>query len=210
MTAVRFCDILKHMKAATILAALLALAVSPAGAADQEFDLGFARPGMMQNQFRAAAWPAGVKVFCSNDQDRPHHWDQDHFDLPKGISRLGASRCGLFTLDGAEWRLYRLDVAGWSTDVWGMFFPDGSGTPRLVQLLLKQPKDAFAPLAAHFAAHFGEPQERSSHLARWGNASNDATIIEDGDGKLRAYVIDNRLQAAMNTRMSHHTNRPMN
>lgn len=189
------------MKVAYIAVALV-LAATSAFAADKEFDLGFARPGMMQGQFRFAAWPAGVKVFCSDDKDRPEELDKSAFLLPKGIARAGATRCGLFLKDDAGWRQYRLEVAGWSTEVWGMFFPDGAGQPRLVQLFLKQPRDAFETLSAHFASRFGTPLESKARLARWSNPTNDAAIIEDGGTNLHAYVIDNRLQATMNTRMS--------
>lgn len=201
MTGAHFRDILMCMKVAA-LAALVAVSPLAAFAADKEFDLGFARPGMMQGQFRFGAWPAGVKVFCSDDKDRPEELDKAAFALPKGIARMGATRCGLFAKDEAGWRQHRLEVAGWSTEVWGMFFPDGSGTPRLVQLFLTQPKEAFDGLAAHFAARFGAPLEKKPRLARWSNPGNDAAIIEDGGKALHAYVIDNRLQAAMNTRMS--------
>lgn len=190
------------MKVATLLAVLLALAAPSAFAADKEFDLGFARPGMMQGQFRFAAWPAGVKVFCSDDKDRPEELDKAAFILPKGIARLGASRCGLFTQDEKGWRQYRLEVAGWSTEIWGMFFPDGAGTPRLVQLFLKQPKDSFETLRSYFADRFGPPMEQHARLARWSNPTNDAAIIEDGGKSLHAYVIDNKLQAVLNGRMS--------
>lgn len=189
------------MKVAAIAAALL-LAATSAFAADKEFDLGFARPGMMQGQFRFAAWPAGVKVFCSDDKDRPEELDKAAFVLPKGIVKLGASRCGLFTKDDGGWRQYRLEVAGWSTEIWGMFFPDGAGSPRLVQLFIKQPKESFGTLSAHFASRFGPPLESNARLARWSNPTNDAAIIEDGGASLHAYVIDNKLQATMNGRMS--------
>ncbi|MBC7906256.1 MAG: hypothetical protein H7Y60_05850 [Rhodospirillaceae bacterium] len=194
------------MKVAAALTALL-LAATPAFAADKEFDLGFARPGMMQGQFRFGAWPAGVKVFCSDDKDRPEELDKAAFLLPKGIARLGASRCGLFAKDDAGWRQYRLEVAGWSTEVWGMFFPDGAGQPRLVQLFLKQPKESFETLSTHFAGRFGPPKESKARLARWSNSTNDAAIIEDGGTNLHAYVIDNRLQESMNVRMSQHPTR---
>lgn len=189
------------MKVAALAVALLVAATS-AFAADKEFDLGFARPGMMQGQFRFAAWPAGVKVFCSDDKDRPEELDKSAFLLPKGIARLGATRCGLFAKDDTTWRQYRLEVAGWSTEIWGMFFPDGSGQNRLVQLFIKQPKDSFETLSAHFTDRFGPPLERTRRLARWSNPTNDAAIIEDGGTNLHAYVIDNRLQQSMNTRMS--------
>lgn len=178
----------------------LLLLAAPAAAEDKEFDLGFARPGMMQGQFRFGAWPAGVKVICSDDKDRPEDLDKAGFALPKGIARMGASRCGLFAEDKAGWRPYRLEVAGWSTEVWGLFFPDG-GTPRLVQLYLAQPAEAFESLYRAWADRFGPPAEKRARLARWGNARNDATIIHDGGPDLHAYLVDNRLQASMNARM---------
>lgn len=188
------------MVRAVLFAALLLLAPAAGRAEDLEFDLGFARPGMMQGQFRFAAWPAGVKVFCSDDKDRPDELDKAGFTLPKGIARLGASRCGLFR-DAGGWKPHRLEVAGWSTEIWGLFAPDAAGTQRLVQLYLAQPKDAFDSLYAAWTERFGPPVEKRSRLARWSNARNDAAIIHDGGAELQAYVIDNKLQAALNARM---------
>lgn len=184
-----------------VLLCLLLVLAGPAWAEDKPFDLGFARPGMMQGQFRFGAWPAGVKVFCSDDKDRPEELDKAGFALPKGIARLGASRCGLFIEDGV-WRSYRPELAGWSTELWAMFFPDAAGTPRLVQLYLAQPKEAFEALATAWTTRFGPPGERRPRLVRWSNPRNDAAIIADGGPEVQAYLVDNRLQAAINARMA--------
>lgn len=200
MTDARRHAIIARMRALAIAAALVLLAPA-ALAEDREYDLGFARPGMMQGQFRYGAWPAGVKVFCSDDKDRPEELDKAGFALPKGIARMGASRCGLFAEDKDGWRPYRLETAGWSTELWGLFFPDGAGTPRLVQLYLTQPAEAFDSLYRAWTDKLGPPTEKRAKLARWSNARNDAAIIHDGGASLHAYLVDNRLQAAMNARM---------
>lgn len=199
MTAAPGRAILGGMKAvvATVLAVLLAV---PARAEEPRFDLGFARPGMSEEEFRAAAWPPGVTVVCSHEKDRPEELERNGFALPKGLARIGASRCGLFTEEGGNWRPHRLTLAGGPAEVWGLFIPEG-GTQRLVQICLTQWAGAFDTLADSWSERFGPPTDRRPKLARWSNARNDAVIIQDGTGNLQAYVIDNRLQAVMHGRV---------
>lgn len=182
----------------SVLLALLA----PAAWAG-EFDLGFARPGMTLDEFRAFAWPDGVSVRCTGEDDLPPESDTVRLTVPRPVARLGGQRCGLFTKDGANWQTYGVDIAGTPAEVWGKFFPDRDGTPRLVQLLLKQPPAAFAPLVEYFVERFGAPMLRKKGLARWEGEGAEASIIDDGGRTLLAYVIDTRLQAAMNARAGH-------
>jgi hypothetical protein len=205
MTGAAIRDMVINMKLA-IIASVFALLASPAWATD--LDLGFARPGMTADEFRAHTWPDGVTVRCSGEDDLPPESETVRLSVPRPVARLGGTRCGLFTRDGGGWRTYELDVAGNGAEVWGKFFPDRDGTLRLVQFLIKQPPQAFDTLADFFTDRFGSPQSRAAGLARWETDSAEATIIEDGGRTLLAFIIDTRLQAALNTRMSHQPRRP--
>lgn len=204
MTRARFRDILYPMKI-LCTAALLAL-IAPAAWA-VELDLGFARPGMTLDEFRASSWPEGMTVRCSGEADLPPESDTVRLSVPSPVARLGGTRCGLFRHDGAGWVTAPLSVAGADAEVWGKFFPDQSGTPRLVHLLLRQPPQAFDQLADYFTERFGPPETRQAKLARWQSATAEATIIEDGGKAMLAFLIDTRMQAMLNARMSHQPRR---
>lgn len=198
-------DILYRMKIA-FTAALLAALAPAAWAA--EMDLGFARPGMTLDQFRAGPWPEGVGVRCSGEADLPPESDTVRLSVPDPIARLGGTRCGLFRRDGAAWVTAPLSVAGADGEIWGKFFPDPAGTPRLVHLLIRQTPANFQALADAFTERFGAPELRDAHLARWQGEEAEATIIEDGATMMLAFVIDTRLQAILNARTSHQPRRP--
>lgn len=187
-------------------AALLAALAPAAWAADM--DLGFARPGMTLEQFRAGPWPEGIGVRCSGEADLPPESDTVRLSVPDPIARLGGTRCGLFRRDGAAWATAPLNVAGADGEIWGKFFPDPAGTPRLVHLLIRQTPANFAALADFFAARLGPPELREARLARWQNTEAEATIIEDGGKMMLAFIIDTRLQAFLNARTSHQPRRP--
>ena len=183
-----------------ILCALVLMVVAlPVRAEDIAFDLGFARPGMEQAQFRAHGWGVG-QVICSNDADHPHDVD---FAMPKGVARVGAVRCGLYALDGADhWQPTPVTVAGWPGEVRALFLPDGAGIARLVQLKLTLPAAAFDDVARAWDRLFGLPTLRRDQLVHWSNARNDATIVGDGGGgRVHAYVLDNDLHASTNRRL---------
>ncbi len=191
-----------------ILACLAALLAMPAQAgdpvADTGFDLAATHPGISLDEFRQTAWPDGARAICSSDSDRPDSIDPRQLLLPKGVAAMGAARCGLYQGQGDDWHLYRPQLAGQPTEIWGKFFPDRSGTPRMVQLVLKQPKQSIDALADYFDHAFGAPSLRHRHLARWNKNGADISVIEDGGDYLYAYLIDNALQSAMNARMSQH------
>lgn len=186
-------------------AALLLLCAPAAWAV--ELDLGFARPGMTLDEFRASAWPEGVSVRCSGEADLPPESDTVRLSVPDPVARLGGTRCGLFRREDANWVTAPLPVAGADAEVWGKFFPDHSGTPRLVHLLLRQPPQAFDQLADYFTERFGPPESRRAKLARWQTDDAEATIIEDGGKAMLAFIIDTKLQAMLNARMSHQPRR---
>jgi|AGTN01.3.fsa_nt_gi hypothetical protein len=192
------------MRFAFILAALVLCAAAPVRAADATLDLGFAHAGMTLDEFRDGGWPGGAAVLCSGDAGIPDDAPQVDFSVPKGVAQLGGLRCGVFSPARHGWRPHAIDLAGTPTEVWGLFFPDPGGTPRLLQLLLKQSSESFAALADYFTARFGPARVRGHGLAHWDTAEADAAIIEDGGKRLHAYLIDNRLQAALNARMSQH------
>lgn len=189
-----------------VTAALLTLLAPAAWASD--LDLGFAHPGMTLDAFRAAQWPTGITVRCSGEADLPPESDTVRLSVPNPIARLGGTRCGLFRHDETGWHTTPLPVAGTGAEIWGKFFPDRDGTPRLVQFIVKQPAEAFAALADFFTGRFGPPETRQPNLARWQTAEAEATIINDGGKTLLAFIIDTRLQAALNARMSQQPRRP--
>lgn len=188
------------MKVASLVL-LLAVVAPCAQAAD--LDLGFARPGMSVEEFRAAPWPQGITVRCSGEADLPPESDAVRLAVPGPVGRLGGTRCGLFRQQDGVWHPASLPLAGGDTELWGKFFPDRGGASRLVHLVLKQPATGFAALSAHLTEHFGEPDQRGPHLLRWQTAEAEATIIDDGSKNLLVFIIDTRLQAALNTRASH-------
>lgn len=188
------------------VAALFLTLLAPAGWAS-DLDLGFAHPGMTLEEFRAASWPAGSAVRCSGEADLPPESESVRLAVPDPVARLGGTRCGLFTRDDGGWRIAGLDVAGSEAEVWGKFFPDRAGTPRLVHLVIRQQPEAFAALAGHFTERFGPPEIHRAGLARWHTAEAEATIIDDGGKKMLAVIIDTRLQAMLNARTSHQPRR---
>lgn len=185
---------------------MLALAAPGAWAAD--LDLGFARPGMTLDQFRAGGWPQGVAVRCSGEADLPPESDNVRLSVPAPVARLGGTRCGLFDRDESGWRPTSLPFAGSTAEVWAKFFPDQAGTPRLLHLVMRLPPEAFDRVADHFTERFGPPASRQARLARWHTPEAEATVIEDGAKAMLAFIIDTRLQAALNHRVSHQPRQP--
>ncbi|HLO75717.1 MAG TPA: hypothetical protein VK196_04595 [Magnetospirillum sp.] len=163
---------------------------------------------MTIDDFRTAQWPQGVTARCTGEADLPPESETVRLSVPTPIARMGGIRCGLFTHDDAGWHTYGLPVAGFEAEIWGKFFPDRNGAARMVQLLIKQQPQAFDALADFFTDRFGAPELRQGRLARWQTAEAEAAIIEDGGKSLLAFVIDTRLQAALNARMSHQPRRP--
>lgn len=205
MTSRHFHDIVGAMKAACTVALLGLLA--PAAWAG-ELDLGFARPGMTQDEFRTGAWPEGVTVRCTGEADLPPESDTVRLSVPDPVARLGGSRCGLFRRGGDGWVAAPLPMAGADAEIWAKFFPDAAGTPRLLHLLVRQQAGNFAALADYFGDRFGPPELRQANLARWQTADAEAAVIADGSRLMLAFVIDTRLQAMLNQRISHQPRRP--
>lgn len=192
------------MKRAVLTLVATILATLPARADTGPLDLGFAHAGMSLPEFRQQQWPGDGIVLCSGDAEIPSEIRSMRFDVPDAIANLGGIRCGVFTFTAGGWRPDALRLADTPTQVWGLFFPDRDGTPRLLQLLLKQSPESFAALADYFTTRFGPAQLRQPGLARWDHDEALAAIIDDGGKKLHAYLIDNRLQATLNARMSQH------
>ncbi|MBR9972971.1 hypothetical protein [Magnetospirillum sulfuroxidans] len=185
----------------SLLCALVLLVTAlPLRAEERSFDLGFAHPGMEQSQFRAGQWADG-RVICSNDADYP---PEVEFTLPKGVARVGAVRCGLYSQDqAAHWHIMPAIMAGWPGEVWAMFIPDEAGALRLVQLKLVLPEAAFDDLAQSWGQLFGLPSFRRDQVVHWTNARNDAAIIGDSGGGayVHAYLLDNALHTSANRRL---------
>jgi hypothetical protein len=183
-----------------LVAALLLLSI-PAMAAEKDLDLGFARPGMMQGQFRYAAWPPGMSIYCSDDPDKPGTLGR-LLAMPNQMQGFGATRCALLSIDDKNvWSPAKRKIAGHPAQLTATFGPDAAGTRRLVQLFIEFPKDGFADMAKFLTARFGPAQEDGANLVRWRTTKQEAVLIhEDGDTGL-LMMMDLQLQAAMDARM---------
>lgn len=187
------------MKAA-LAGAVLALFAGPAWAAD--FDLGYARTGMMMGQFRFGAWPAGLSMRCSDDAGLPKEVAR-LIAMPRQIAALGGARCALMQVDEAgTFSPATRDIGGSPAQVSATFGPDAQGTKRLVQLFLQTPRDGFDGLVAHFTARLGPPANTSERLVRWASGGNEAVVMHEGGGTAMAIMVDMRMQNAMNALLS--------
>lgn len=182
--------------------ATLSLVAMPALAKD--YDLGYARIGMMMGQFRFAAWPAGLSVRCSDDLDRPKDVER-LLAMPRRMADLGAVRCALLQVDDAgKFSPATRKIGGFPVEVAATFAPDVGGTKRLVQLFLQGPRAGFDGLVAHFTARLGPPAETGDRFVRWAEPGKEAIVLhEDGDTAL-AMMIDWKMQEAMNAKMAAH------
>ena len=190
---------MRKLKLIIFLAALW-VAV-PALAAEGEFDLGFARPGMMMGQFRFGAWPPGTAIYCSDDPDRPQGVGMA-LTVPRKMAEIGAVRCALLTVDAkGVWSVARRRIAGHPVEMTAMFGPDAQGTKRLAQLFLTAPREGYAGLVRHFVSRFGPPTTESERLVHRRSPQAEALVMhEEGDTAL-AMLIDSRLQEALNEKL---------
>lgn len=181
------------------VAFLLALVCAPALAKD--YDLGYARTGMMLGQFRFAAWPAGLSVRCSDDPDRPKEVDR-LLAMPRQMADLGAVRCALMKVDDAgKFSPATRKIGGFPMEIAATFAPDAQGTKRLVQLFLQGPREGFDGLAAHFISRLGPPNEKGDRFVHWVDPGVEALVMhEEGDTTLGMFI-DQRMQEAMNAKM---------
>lgn len=186
------------MRFALALCAAL-LASLPAVAKD--FDLGYARTGMMMGQFRFAAWPAGLSVRCSDEPDRPKEVER-LLGMPRVMADMGAVRCALLKVDDAgKFSPATRKIGGSPAEVAATFAPDKQGTKRLVQLFLQTPRDGYDALVAHFTSRLGKPVETGDRFVRWAEPGVEALVMhEDGDTAL-GMMIDLKMQEAMNVAM---------
>ncbi|CAA7621230.1 hypothetical protein [Magnetospirillum sp. UT-4] len=182
-------------------ALLLLLCAQPAAAADKNYDLGFARPGMMQGQFRFAAWPAGMNVYCSDDPDRPGTLGR-LLALPGQMVSVGASRCALLSVDDkGVWSQAARKVAGHPARMTATFGPDRAGTSRLVQFFMEVPRAGYEDVGKFLVGRFGPPTEQGDSMLRWRNARQEAVLVHEGAESALLIMIDLALQEAMNSRM---------
>lgn len=189
-----------------ILAALL-LAALPAAAAEREFDLGWARPGMMQGQFRFGAWPPGMAIRCSDDPDLPKELDRLLF-MPKPMLDLGATRCALLAVDDkGNWKPAQRRIAGIPLEMSATFAPDLQGTRRLTQLFITGPREGYAGLVRHFVARFGPPLNETERLVHWQTDRAEALVMHEEGETILGMLIDSKLQDAMNQKLEQLTKR---
>jgi hypothetical protein len=184
----------------SLMAALL-LVSTPALAAEKDFDLGFARPGMMQGQFRFGAWPPGMAVYCSDDPDKPAALGK-LLAMPHQMANLGATRCALLAIDDkGVWSQAKRKIAGQPGQMAATFGPDAGGTKRLVQLFIEFPRAGFADLGKFLTSRFGAPQDQADTLIRWKTPKQEAVLVhEDGD-TATLMMFDLALQAQMDAKM---------
>lgn len=182
--------------------ALLAGLLTTLPAAAKDFDLGYARTGMMLGQFRFAAWPAGLSVRCSDDPDRPREVDR-LLAMPRQMADLGAVRCALLKQDDAgKFSPATRKIGGFPVEIAATFAPDQAGTKRLVQLFLQGPREGYDGLVAHFTSRLGKPVETGDRFVRWAEPGVEAMVMhEEGDTAL-AMLVDWKMQEAMNGKMS--------
>lgn len=179
-----------------IVGVLVALTVWPAAAKD--FDLGYARTGMMLGQFRFGAWPAGLSMRCSDDADLPKEVER-LIAMPQKIAAMGGARCALLQVDDAgKYSPATRKIGGAPAQLSATFGPDLQGTKRLVQVFLQTPRDGFAGLVDHFTARLGPPVETTERLVRWVNGSNEAVVMHEGGDTAMAIMADMRMQQMMN------------
>lgn len=189
------------------IAVLALLAAAPAAAAERAFDLGFARPGMMQGQFRFGAWPPGMAILCSDDPDLPKDLGRQ-FYMPKQMLDLGATRCALMAVDDkGVWKPAARKISGIPLEMAATFAPDLQGTRRLVQLFLTGPREAYAGLVRHFVSRFGPPLNESERLVHWQSERGEALVMHEEGDTVLAMLIDSKLQEAMNQRLEQATKR---
>lgn len=185
---------------APAVAVLAALAVAPAAQA-RDFDLGFARTGMMLGQLRFAAWPPGMTVFCSDDADRPREVDR-LLSLPRQLSDLGAVRCALLKVDDAgKYKPATRKIGGFPVEISATFGPDPQGTKRLVQLHLQGPREGYDGLVAHFTSRLGKPAETGERFVRWTDPAAEALVMHDEGDTAMGVLVDQRMQDAMNGKL---------
>lgn len=184
-----------------MVAVLLALVAVPAVAAEREFDLGWARPGMMQGQFRFGAWPPGMAIRCSDDPDLPKDLGQLLY-MPKPMMDLGATRCALMKVDDkGAWKPAQRKIAGIPLEMSATFAPDMQDTRRLVQLFMTGPREAYAGLVRHFVARFGPPTTENERLVHWQTARHEALVMHEEGETVLGMLVDTKLQEAMNQKL---------
>lgn len=182
------------------IAALAAVTLAPAAEA-RDFDLGFARTGMLLGQLRFAAWPPGLTVFCSDDQDRPREVDR-LLSLPRQMVDMGAVRCALLKVDEAgKYKAATRKIGGQPVEISATFGPDPAGAKRLVQLFLQAPREGYDGLVAHFTSRLGKPSETGERFVRWTDPTAEALVMHDEGDTAMGMLVDLRMQDAMNTKM---------
>jgi hypothetical protein len=173
-----------------------------AGGPDKAFLLGKARPGMTLDEFRMAGHPPGQQVYCSNQTDLPKAVDKKPLRVPKDLSAAKVFSCAVYAAnDEGNWKTVKLTLGGHTGESLVLFAEDAAGTPRLFQAFLALPEDAFEPAVAALTDRLGRPNEANVSLARWHNARNDAYIGRDTMDGLEIFVIDNKLQPLVQSRM---------
>jgi hypothetical protein len=186
---------------AILFTAASLFAISADAVEPKVFNLGVLQPGMRLGVFRYAAHPAGVKLVCSQDEEKPKGADRTPLELPKAMTNARVNRCALFGEDEKGlWAPRKLDVAGTPSEYWIMAIEDDSGTERIYSLTARQSIEAFDKTALNLTERWGPPAQKGARFVHWNNSSADGQIADDGEG-VSIFLYDIKLQEMVNTRI---------
>lgn len=191
----------------SVLASLVLMA-GPAMAEDsaQPLGLDFATPGMLLGSLRALFPPRGDILYCGTDRDLPPDMSaaiRAPITTPDAQRRAGLSRCAVFAREkDRSWAIHTLKVAGNPAQFSILSIVDEIGPDKVAQITLWQNKAFFAATRDYLAKRFGPPPEQGPDRARWHNAIGEVAIQPDGGTGIWIFMVDNRLQSLMNTRLA--------
>lgn len=189
----------------------LALLVSSPGLAaetDNEFDLGFARPGMALDDLRQVAWPDGARIVCGADQPAPGPLaphGQALLSVPARMADLRVDRCGLFKADqNGVWAPATVPLDDLSAELWVTTLDRGGKGEQVSQIDLKLARANFAATVAALSQRFGPPDRSTPTLAHWLGATREAVADRDRTGRVSVQIVDLSLQDLMRARLRAH------
>ncbi|CAA7621269.1 hypothetical protein [Magnetospirillum sp. SS-4] len=185
-----------------ILALVAILVVVPAQAqTSRPLEIAQAQIGMRLNQLRFAALPAGSRLICGRDQDKPAGAEHAHLMLPGAMASAGIDRCAIFSDDGkGKWVIRPSQLSGIPTEFWFMAIEDEAGSQRIFQIVARQPKDYFEKTAAFLSDRWGAPVQKAPYFVRWVNGTQEGQMKEDDEGVM-IFLFDTRLFQLMESRM---------
>jgi hypothetical protein len=184
-----------------LIAVLIAIPVQAQAQSSRPLEIAQAQIGMRLNQLRFAALPAGAKLICGRDQDKPAGAEHLHLILPGAMMSAGVDRCAIFSDDGKGKPAVRpVQLSGIPTEFWFMTIEDEAGTQRIFQIIARQPKDYFEKTAAFLTERWGQPIQKVPYFVRWLNGTHEGQMKEDDEGVM-IFLFDTKLFQLMESRM---------